>query len=122
MLIFPDAQSLLSINSGLLFANPIPFQYSIPKAEMDSIIAQALDVADKQGISGKDNTPFVLNNIRELTHGRSVPANRALIEANVVRGARVAVELAKLEVAGSGGVESSLGSAIRPKERLDPLG
>ncbi len=92
-----DAQATLPVMSGLHFANPIPVEHSIPKAEMDVIIAEAIREADRQGVSGSDNTPFILRKIKQLTGGRSVPANRALIESNVLRGTEVAVELAKLE-------------------------
>ncbi|KZF22340.1 hypothetical protein L228DRAFT_221199 [Xylona heveae TC161] len=91
------AQSSLGISSGLLFANPIPTEFSIPKSEMDVIITQALNEADQKGIIGKDNTPFILSKIKELSSGKSIPANRALIEANVRRGTAVALALAKLE-------------------------
>ena len=64
---------------------------------MDSIVAKAVHEAEVAGYKGHGNTPFVLNRIRELTRGDSVSANRALIEANVARGTRVAVRLAKLE-------------------------
>lgn len=64
---------------------------------MDAIIAEAIRESGMAGISGHQNTPFILKRIRELTNGESVGANRALIEANVARGTRIAVELAKLE-------------------------
>jgi pseudouridine-5'-phosphate glycosidase/pseudouridine kinase len=64
---------------------------------MDAIIVEALRQADASNASGKDNTPFVLNKIKELTKGKSIPANRALIESNVRRAAIVARELAVLE-------------------------
>ena len=64
---------------------------------MDVIITQALQDADKAGATGKDNTPFVLSRIRELTHGDTVTANRSLIEENVIRGTKIAVQLADLE-------------------------
>ncbi|KAL8754415.1 MAG: hypothetical protein Q9199_004362 [Rusavskia elegans] len=91
------AQSALSLSSGLLFANPVPSQHSIPKTQMDTIMAQAILDAEKAGSTGSDNTPFILARIRELTGGQTVSTNRALIEANVVRGTRVALELSKLE-------------------------
>lgn len=65
---------------------------------MDAIMAQAIREAEEQGASGSDNTPFILRRIREVTGGQTVTANRALIEANVIRGTKVAVELAKLEL------------------------
>ena len=64
---------------------------------MDVIIAEALKQAEASNISGKDNTPFVLAKIKELSKGKSIPANRALIESNVRRATIVARELAVLE-------------------------
>ena len=94
--IIADAQSRMPLESGLFFANPIPSEHSIAKSEMDDIIAQALRDAEASGVIGSDNTPFVLRRIREITKGGSVAANRALVEANVARGTRVAVQLASM--------------------------
>lgn len=69
---------------------------------MDAVIAQALEEAEKLGISGSDNTPFILKRIRILTQGDTVAANRSLIEANVIRGTKVALELAAIELQNSG--------------------
>ncbi|KKK21822.1 IdgA domain protein [Aspergillus ochraceoroseus] len=91
------AQSQLPVSSGILFANPVSKEYSIPKSEMDFIIDEAVRLADVEGYHGSDNTPFVLAKIKELSGGKSVTANRALVEANVQRATRVAVELSKLE-------------------------
>lgn len=88
---------MLGLTSGLLFANPIPAQHSIPKPQMDAIMGQAVLDAEKSGSTGSDNTPFVLTRIRELTRGQTTTANHALVEANVVRGTKIACELANLE-------------------------
>ena len=64
---------------------------------MDSIIAEAIRQADASGIAGKENTPFILNKIKELSVGATIPANRKLIESNVKRATFVARELAILE-------------------------
>lgn len=64
---------------------------------MDVVIEEALKQANAQGVSGKDNTPFVLAKVKELTNGKTIPANRALIESNVRRAAVVARELSILE-------------------------
>jgi pseudouridine-5'-phosphate glycosidase/pseudouridine kinase len=64
---------------------------------MDLVIEEALRQANAAGISGKDNTPFVLAKVKELTNGKSIPANKALIESNVKRAAIMARELAILE-------------------------
>ncbi|KAL9126465.1 MAG: hypothetical protein Q9217_004486 [Psora testacea] len=90
------AQRRIPVRSGLLFANPIPAEHSISKDEIDVVIAQALADAETSGSTGSDNTPFVLKRIHEITSGASVTANCALIESNVTRGTKVAVELAKL--------------------------
>lgn len=70
---------------------------SVPKAEMDIAIEEAIRLSHVEGFHGSDNTPFVLAKIKELSGGKSVVANRALIKSNVERATRVAVELAKLE-------------------------
>ncbi|RAL07580.1 pseudouridine-5'-phosphate glycosidase/carbohydrate kinase family protein [Aspergillus homomorphus CBS 101889] len=91
------AQSRIPVSSGILLANPVPLEHSIAKNEMDGIIEEAIRLAEVEGYHGSDNTPFVLAKIKELTGGKSVVANRALVEANVERAAKVAVELSKLE-------------------------
>ena len=98
------AQRRMGLNSGLLFANPIPAEHSISKDEMDVIMSQALQDAEEAGSVGSDNTPFVLRRIREISKGDSVTANQALIEANVARGTRIAV-----------GLESFLESTIQDR-------
>ncbi|GKZ38655.1 hypothetical protein AbraIFM66950_010991 [Aspergillus brasiliensis] len=94
------AQSQIPVSSGILLANPVPLEHSIAKSDMNHIIDEALRLADVEGHHGSDNTPFVLAKIKELSGGKSVIANRALVEANVKRAAKVAVELSKLERSG----------------------
>ncbi|KAI9157993.1 Pseudouridine-metabolizing bifunctional protein [Paramyrothecium foliicola] len=96
------AQEKMGIESGLLFANPIAEQDSIPKAEMDAIIEQAVSESTRQAASGNENTPFMLKRIRELTEGRSVTANVALVRSNVECAAKIAVSLSQLENGQSG--------------------
>ncbi len=91
------AQKGLPLGSGVFLASPIPAGYSIAKSKMDAIITQAIHDAESSGSTGSDNTPFVLNRIHQVTNGESARANRALVEANVARGTRVAVHLASLD-------------------------
>lgn len=79
-----------------MFANPIAEKDSIAEAKIDVTITQALEEAKKLGIEGSENTPFVLKRIRELSHGETVIANTSLVKSNVIRGTKVAVELAEL--------------------------
>lgn len=90
------AQEQLGVESGLLFANPIPEEYAISGAEMEAAIKLAVREADDKGFSGNENTPYILKRIKELTQGRSVPANKHLVQANVARAAKIAVELSRL--------------------------
>lgn len=64
---------------------------------MDQIIGKALQDAEIAGATGHRNTPFVLKRIRELSEGMSVISNRALVEANVLRGTRLAIEYQRLQ-------------------------
>ena len=96
-----DAHTSLSFSSGMLFANPVPAMASIPRDVLETIIQRALEAAERAGAVGGRNTPYVLNEIKTLSGGRSVKANTALVEANVIRGTKVAVELSKLEAEGS---------------------
>ncbi|KAI1481668.1 Indigoidine synthase A like protein-domain-containing protein [Daldinia eschscholtzii] len=90
------AQEKLGIESGLLFANPIPEEYSIPRDEMNAVIEQAVSESTKQGALGNENTPFILKRIRELTGERSVLANKVLVRHNVERATKIATELSQL--------------------------
>ncbi|KAL1887260.1 U3 snoRNP protein [Ceratocystis pirilliformis] len=94
------AQENLGLESGLLFANPIPTMAEIPKARMEGIISTALREAEEKGFTGNKNTPYVLGRIRELTSEDSVRANLVLVNENVKRATKIAVELAKLETPG----------------------
>ncbi len=64
---------------------------------MDQIIGNAVQDAEIAGATGYRNTPFVLKRIRELSEGMSVTANRSLVEANVLRGTRLAIEHQRLQ-------------------------
>ncbi|KAI8966042.1 Indigoidine synthase A like protein-domain-containing protein [Daldinia sp. FL1419] len=90
------AQEELDIESGLLFANPIPEEYSIPRDEMNAVIEQAVSESTQQGALGNENTPFILKRIRQLTSERSVLANKVLVRANVERATKVATALSRL--------------------------
>ncbi|KAI0863269.1 Indigoidine synthase A like protein-domain-containing protein [Xylaria cubensis] len=90
------AQERLNIETGFLFANPIPEKYAIPGEKMATIIEQAVRESNEQGVHGNENTPFILRRIRELTNGESVPANKALIRSNVERAAKVAGAVSRL--------------------------
>ncbi|XP_051160124.1 uncharacterized protein LOC127280860 [Leptopilina boulardi] len=85
------AQRELNINSGLLFAVPIPESHAIDPEEIEINIQKALLKAKENHITGKEITPFLLQELAELTVGQSVQSNIALITNN----AKVAAEIAQ---------------------------
>ena len=88
---FAKAHWNLGMRSGILVTNPIPETESISKSKLEPIIAKASAEAIQQGIHGQKLTPFLLNRIGELTKGKSLKANLALLLNN----ARLAAEIAK---------------------------
>ncbi len=81
----------MGLPGGQLIANPIPAEAEIAAETLAPVIAQAQSEADAQGVTGKAVTPFLLQRIFELTEGRSLTANIALVRNN----ARLASEIAK---------------------------
>ena len=86
----------LGLTGGVLLANPIPAEAEIPAADIAPHIAQALRDMDALGLTGKDTTPYLLGRIVEITGGRSLETNIALVKNNAKVAARVAAELAAL--------------------------
>ncbi len=80
---------------GLLIANPIPQDHALEEAMVEERIAEAVKEAKEQGVGKKEATPFLLKRVVELTGGRSLEANIALIRNNAILAAQAAVELAK---------------------------
>ncbi|MFY0597160.1 MAG: pseudouridine-5'-phosphate glycosidase [Cognatishimia sp.] len=87
----------MGLPGGQLIANPIPAEAEIAAEVLAPIIAQATEEADAQGVSGKGVTPFLLARIFELTDGRSLEANIALVLNNARLASEIAVELCSLE-------------------------
>ncbi|WP_287882679.1 MULTISPECIES: pseudouridine-5'-phosphate glycosidase [Paracoccus] len=84
----------LGLSGGQLVVNPIPPEAEIPRAEMIPVVEQALAEAEAQGIAAKAVTPFLLQRIFELTQGRSLDANIALVLNNARLAARIAAAMA----------------------------
>ena len=82
----------LGLPGGQLIANPVPQADEIPLEELAPLIAQAHSEAEGQDITGKQVTPFLLRRIYELTEGRSLTANIALIRNNARLATQIALE------------------------------
>ena len=87
----------LGLPGGQLIANPVPIEAEIPLAEITPMIEQALAEAGQDGIGQKSVTPFLLQRIFELTEGRSLVTNIALVRNNARLAAAIASELCRLD-------------------------
>jgi pseudouridylate synthase len=85
-----SAASALGMRSTLLVCNPIPAAMAMDADEIAVAGKEAETRADAAGVQGKARTPFLLAALAELTRGRSLESNLALLEDN----ARVAAEIA----------------------------
>ena len=87
-----------SSQGGLLIANPIPVEFSMPSAVIEGAITAALADAEAQGVRGKLITPFLLDRVNTLTGGDSLAANIELVLNNARLAAAVALAYALAEV------------------------
>jgi pseudouridine-5'-phosphate glycosidase len=90
----------IGLPGGQLIANPIPAEAEIDAETLTPIIAQATAEAEAQGVTGKGVTPFLLSRIFELTDGRSLEANIALVLNNARLAAKIASEITKMQANG----------------------
>lgn len=85
----------LNLKGGMLVTNPIPDEYSMDEAYIDEAIEKALDKAKELGIKGKETTPFLLKEVKEVTGGESLKANVRLVLNNATLASKVACALSE---------------------------
>ncbi|MQB09776.1 MULTISPECIES: pseudouridine-5'-phosphate glycosidase [Agrobacterium] len=90
---FQVTREQLGIDGGMLVANPVPEEDEIPREEMDIYINRAISHAERDDITGKAVTPYLLGDIFRLTDGRSLETNIALVRNNARLAAEIAVAL-----------------------------
>ncbi len=83
-------QRTLAIDSALLVTVPVPAEFEVPQAQLQAALDQALESAARNGIGGRELTPFLLSQMAQRSQGSTLRANVALLENN----ARVAAEIA----------------------------
>ncbi|KAF5062877.1 pseudouridine-5'-phosphate glycosidase [Oscillibacter ruminantium] len=86
----------MGLGGGMLVTNPIPEEYSMDADAINKAIDEAITDAKKQGIHGKETTPFLLAKIKDLTGGDSLNSNIQLVYNNARLAAKTAAELASL--------------------------
>ena len=90
------ARAALGIDGGQLVANPVPARSEIPRAEIEAMVERAVADAAAHGVSGKAVTPFLLSRMLDLSEGRTLHANVALVLHNARLAARIAGALARM--------------------------
>ncbi|MEW5321270.1 pseudouridine-5'-phosphate glycosidase [Geobacillus thermoleovorans] len=90
---FIETKWALGLQGGIVVANPVPKEDELEESYITAIIEQALKEAEKQHITGKAVTPFLLDRVKTLTGGKSLQANIALVKNNAALAADLAREL-----------------------------
>ncbi len=85
--------SMQTNSSALIVANPVKNQ--MDKKLHDSILASGLALAEKDGITGKAVTPFLLEHFHTASNGDSLRVNIEIIKSNSALAADIAVALNK---------------------------
>jgi pseudouridylate synthase len=80
-------------DGAVVVGNPLPPDEQLDPALHDRVLAEGFAAADREGISGKDVTPFLLDFLSRETGGQSLEANVRLVIRNANLAARIAVEL-----------------------------
>ncbi|HIE77626.1 MAG TPA: pseudouridine-5'-phosphate glycosidase, partial [Candidatus Thioglobus sp.] len=86
----------LSINGGVLVTNPVPKSFELDSIVMNDAINKAINDSNKEKITGKEITPYLLSKINEITKGKSLDANIRLIENNAALAAKIAIHFSKI--------------------------
>ena len=84
----------LGYPGGMVIANPIPQKSAMDPGIIHKAIEEALEEADRQAITGKEVTPFLLEKVAHATGGDSLKSNIALVINNARLAARIAVAYA----------------------------
>jgi pseudouridine-5'-phosphate glycosidase len=87
------AQRTLGINSALLVAVPVPGEFEVSADQLQRVLDNALEQAERSGVKGSDVTPFLLSQMAEHSSGATLRANIALLENNAGVAAAIASEL-----------------------------
>ncbi len=88
---FISARKALGLDGGVIIANPALETAEIPQAQIEGLIDQAVKEASAIGITGKSVTPYLLGRMLELTGGRSLITNTALVKNNAALAAEIAL-------------------------------
>ena len=88
-------QDRFGVDSGLLVANPVPDDKAWNQVDHDRIVGDAFVAAEREGVRGKDVTPFLLDYIQRQSDGVSLRVNLDVVRNNVAVAADIATAYAK---------------------------
>ncbi|SFH56497.1 pseudouridine-5'-phosphate glycosidase [Tindallia magadiensis] len=86
----------LGLGGGIVVANPIPKEDEMDPTLIDNAITNAVVEAEKNGIKGKEVTPYILAKLHQVTEGKSLYANKQLVYHNAHVAAKLAIEYARI--------------------------
>ncbi|MBK9216894.1 MAG: pseudouridine-5'-phosphate glycosidase [Chloracidobacterium sp.] len=89
------ARDELEMAGAVLVTVPVPVEFTIPSAELEAMVSDALRRAEAENVSGKAITPFLLAEMSRSTAGRTLAANIALLENNARVAAAIAAALSE---------------------------
>lgn len=81
--------------TGIVVAQPLPEEVALAPDEFHELLRQAEEQARGEKVHGAALTPFLLARLAELSGGRTLDANHALIVANARLAGEIAVEMAR---------------------------
>lgn len=87
------AQASLDLG-GMVIGVPVPPEEALEAAEVEDWVAEAVAGAANEGVRGKSITPFLLKRLSELSDGKTLSANIALLENNASVAGEIAAALA----------------------------
>lgn len=104
----------MGLDNGYVFCAPAPISVAMDNTGIDKTIDDAIKLAEKENISGKELTPFLLQTLYNKTNGESAKCNIEFVKNNTILGSLVAVELAKLK----GGKMSQFQPSVIEKDEI----
>ncbi len=83
------ARDDMGLQNAILLTVPVPDQFELPTDEVEAVLKEAMALAEKENVKGKETTPYLLSKMSELSNDKTLAANIALLENN----ARIAAEI-----------------------------
>lgn len=80
----------LGLSHAVLVAVPVPAEFALAADEVERAVARATEETQAEGLTGPAVTPRILARLAELTEGRALATNRALLLNNARIAARIA--------------------------------